>query len=137
MHILYDSRFTPCSQNGDISDLDLSNLPERLRTTSWEEVASTSIGLVGQVTHKKAALSAMFQVLFQNLALLKYLHLNQFDGKKTVVDKHFGDFPMKSPKVPIIRGWGWGCIFLEDRGYIGNGGSQNFGGHWGKIPKIC
>ena len=65
--------------------LDLSTLPERLRTTSWEGVASTSIGLVGQVTHKKAALSAMFQVLFQNLALLKYFDLNQFDGKKTVI----------------------------------------------------
>ena len=64
MHILYDSRFTSCSQNGGISDLDLSTLSERLRTTSWEGVASTSIGLVGQVTHKKAALSAMFQVLF-------------------------------------------------------------------------
>ena len=80
-----DSRFTSCSQNGDISDLDLNDLPERLRTTSWEEVASTGIGLVGQVTHKKAALSAMFQVLFQNLALLKYFDLNQFDGKKTVI----------------------------------------------------
>ena len=27
----------------------------------------------------------MFQVLFQNLALLKYFDLNQFDGKKTVI----------------------------------------------------
>lgn len=64
VHIFCDSRFTSCSQNGDISDFDLTTLPERLRTTLWEEVASTSIGLVGQVTQKKAVLSAMLQVLF-------------------------------------------------------------------------
>ena len=49
----------------------------------------------------------------------------------------FQGFPGKSPKIPEIWGWGRGCILQEDQGYIGDGGSQNLGGLWGKCPENC